>query len=315
MATSTTYAPSAITSGIREDLSDIITNIAPTDTVFMSNIGKTKIKNKYTEWLIDTLTTAANCAITEGNDASLTTIAAQTRTGNYTQISAKWFAISDTLEAVDKAGRKSEVAYQTSLFLKMLARDMEYGLINNTAASSTDPRQSMGLKGWVTSCAYLYTTGTASTTMTETNFNDMIEYIWKNGGNPGMVMTSSNVKRKISAFTGNSKITTNMDAENKKIILSVDYYESDFGVVKVYSSRFIAEDSNPAGGGNGSLSGAGYYSVFFLEKEKWQLGVLKPLVVEKLAKTGLATKVQMSTEYTLISRQQAASGRIARIAP
>jgi hypothetical protein len=314
MAVSTTYAPTAITAGFREDLSDIITNIAPTDTIFMSNIGKTKIKNRYTEWLIDTLTTAANCAITEGNDAVNTTIAAQTRTGNYTQISAKWFAISDSLESIDKAGRKSEVAYQTSLFLKMLARDMEYGLINNTVASSTDPRQTCGLKGWVTSCAYLFTTGTASTTMTETNFNDMIEYIWKGGGNPGMVMTSSNLKRRISAFTGNAKITTNMDAENKKIILSVDYYESDFGVVKVYSSRFIAEDTQ-VGAGNGSLSGAGYYSVFFLEKEKFQLGILKPLVVEKLAKTGLATKVQMSTEYALISRQQAASGRIQRVAP
>jgi hypothetical protein len=66
----------------------VITNIAPTDTIFMSSIGKEKVKGKYHEWLNDTLTTAANCAITEGNDASLTTIAAQTRVGNYTQLGA-----------------------------------------------------------------------------------------------------------------------------------------------------------------------------------------------------------------------------------
>jgi hypothetical protein len=313
MATSTTYAPSGITSGFREDLSDVISNIAPTDTVFLSNIGKTKVKNRYTEWLTDTLTTAANCAVTEGNDAVNTTIAAQTRTGNYTQIAAKWFAISDTLESVDKAGRKSEVAYQTSLFLKMLARDMEYGLINNEYATSTDPRSAKGLKGWIQTNSNVFTTGAATNTLTETAFNDIIEKVWAQGGNPGMVMTSSGNKRKISAFTGNSKITTNMDAENKKIILSVDYYESDFGVVKVYASRFLAEDSQTSGAG--SLSGAGYYSVFFIEKEKFQVGYLKPLVTEKLAKTGLATKVQMSTEYTLISRNEKASGRIQRCQP
>ena len=62
------------------------------------------------------------------------------RSANRKQIAAKWFAVSDSLEAVDKAGRKSEIQYQTGLFLKMLARDMEYGLLNNALATSTDPR-------------------------------------------------------------------------------------------------------------------------------------------------------------------------------
>lgn len=313
MATSTTYVPSGITKAVREDLSDLITNIAPTDTVFMSNIGKTKVKNTYSEWLTDTLNTAANCAITEGNDADVTTVNAQTRTGNYTQIAAKWFSISDTLEAVDKAGRKSEIAYQTSLFLKTLARDMEYGLINNDRYTSVDPRSAKGLKGWITTNCSDFTTGSETTTLKESSFNDILQDIFDVGGNPGMVLASSTTKRTISAFSGNAKITTNMDAENKRIILAVDYYESDFGVVKVYTSRFIAEDTQAGDGGKGALSG--YYSVFFIEKEKWALGILKPLVTEKLAKTGLAQKVQLSTEYTLISREQKSSGRIRRIAP
>ena len=222
----TTYAPAGITTALREDLSDLITNIAPTDTVFMSNIGKEKIKGKYHEWLQDTLTTAANCAVTEGNDAVLTQALAQTRVGNYAQISAKWFQVSDSLESVDKAGRKSEIAYQTGRFLKMLARDMEYGLLNNvtaSAGSSTLPRILKGVKGWITTNATSFTTGTAETTLTETLFNTQIQDCWEAGGNPGMVLAPANIKRKISAFTGNAKITTNMDAENKKIILSVDY--------------------------------------------------------------------------------------------
>jgi hypothetical protein len=301
-STSTTYSPTGITTGMREDLSDVITNIAPTDTVFLSNIGKEKVKGRYHEWLQDTLTTAANCAVSEGNDASLTDIAAQTRVGNYTQIAAKWFAISDTLEEVDKAGRKSEIAYQTGLFLKMLARDMEYGLLNNSTATSTDPRSAKGVKGWITTNTYGkvgFTSGTASTTLTETIFNDGIQLCWTEGGNPNMVLVGSTLKRRISAFEGNGKITTNMDAENKKIILSVDYYESDYGVVKIYASRFLATDDTSS-----------YESCLILEKEKWALGTLQPLKTEKLAKTGLSTKIQMSTEYTLIARQQKANAWI-----
>jgi hypothetical protein len=181
--------------------------------------------------------------------------------------------------------------------------------------TATDPRSTKGLAGWILTSANVYTTGVSTNTCGEVKFNDLIEKVWKQGGNPGMVLTSSTGKRAISAFTGNAKITTNMDAENKKIILSVDYYESDFGVIKVYSSRFLAEDIQAGAGGAGALTGAAYYSVYIIEKEKFQMGVLKPLVTEKLAKTGLATKVQMSTEYCLISRQEAASGRLARIAP
>ncbi len=302
MAISTTYAPSGITNSIREDLEDVITNIAPTDTVFMSNIGKKKVQSTYHEWLTDTLATAANCAVTEGNDAVLATPTAAERTGNYTQISAKWFAISDTLETVNKAGRKSEIAYQTSLRLKELARDMEYALINNSTATATDPRSLKGLKGWITTNCINFTTGTSVTTLTETKFNDELERCWTEGGNPDMVICGPKMKRKISAFTGNSKITTNMDAESQKIILSVDYYESDFGVVKVYASRFIATDDDTM-----------YDSIFFLEKSKFALGTLLPLKVEKLAKTGLGQKVQISTEYTLISYQEKASARMKNV--
>jgi len=303
MALLTSANPAGITTALREDLSDVITNIAPTDTVFMSNIGKRKVAAKYHEWLTDTLNTAANCAVTEGNDAVLADSNAQTRVGNYTQIAAKWFGVSDTMEAIDKAGRKSEIAYQTGLFLKTLARDMEYGLLNNALATSSDPRSAKGVKGWVTTNALAknigFTTGTTSTTLTEVAFNTAIQACWTAGGNPGMVIVPANLKRKISAFTGNSKLTTNIDADQKKVILSVDYYESDFGVVKVYASRFLTYDD-----------GATYESCLILEKEKWALGTLQPLKTEKLAKTGLSQKIQMSTEYTLISLQEAASARI-----
>ena len=41
--------------GIREDLSDVIYNISPTDTPFMSTVGKTKATAVYHEWQKDVL--------------------------------------------------------------------------------------------------------------------------------------------------------------------------------------------------------------------------------------------------------------------
>ncbi len=72
-------------------------------------------------------------------------------------------------------------------------------------------------------------------------------------------------------------------------------------MVKVYATRFLAVDST------------GYESCLILEKEKWALGTLQGLKTEKLAKTGLSTKIQMSTEYTLISREEKANAWIKNI--
>jgi hypothetical protein len=149
-----------------------------------------------------------------------------------------------------------------------------------------------------------FTLGAADQTFTETMFNKGIQYCWTEGGNPTMVLAMPNMKKKISAFTGNAKITTNMDADNKKIILSVDYYESDFGVVKIYASRFLETEQTSGTSKNW------YEDVLILDKEMWAVATLQPLKTEKLAKTGLSTKIQMSTEYTLVSRQEKASAWI-----
>ncbi len=99
--------------GQREDLIDVIYNISPTETPFMSSIGKTKATAVYHEWQTDSLdaATTANAAV-EGADASDATLSPTTRLGNYTQILQKTIKVSGTLDTVNKAGRKSEKAYQ-----------------------------------------------------------------------------------------------------------------------------------------------------------------------------------------------------------
>jgi hypothetical protein len=78
------------------------------------------------EWQTDALAsaTSANAAI-EGNDATSATISPTVRLGNYTQIVQKTIQVSGTLEAVNKAGRRSERAYQLAKASAELKRDME----------------------------------------------------------------------------------------------------------------------------------------------------------------------------------------------
>jgi hypothetical protein len=63
---------------------------------------------------------------------SFTAVSPSTRWGNYTQISTKNFVISDTEEVVDKAGRKSEIAFQKMKKTKEILRDQEVALCQNT---------------------------------------------------------------------------------------------------------------------------------------------------------------------------------------
>ena len=56
----------------REDLSDMITNISPTETPFLSSIGSSKATNVYHEWLTHSLAAAVTTTAVEGNVALTT---------------------------------------------------------------------------------------------------------------------------------------------------------------------------------------------------------------------------------------------------
>ena len=114
--------------GEREDLSNVIYNISPTDTPFMSAIAKAKASFTNHEWQKDSLAAASgtNAAI-EGNEVTFAAPSATTRLGNYSQIAVKSVIVSGTLEATNKAGRNNELAYQISKASKELKRDMEIG--------------------------------------------------------------------------------------------------------------------------------------------------------------------------------------------
>lgn len=101
------------TKAVREDLANVIYNISPEDVPFMSSIGRENVSNTYFEWQTDALAAASTSnAVIEGDEATLDARVATNRVGNYTQISRKVVGVSGTVEAVDKAGMRSYLAYE-----------------------------------------------------------------------------------------------------------------------------------------------------------------------------------------------------------
>ncbi len=307
MAAPTNTFLSTAAIGNREDLSDIIDRISPTDTPFMSMIAKGKATATLHEWQTQDLAAAADNAQAEGDDATAIAVTPTVRLGNRTQIGAKTVIVAGTQEAVNSAGRKSEMAYQMSLKSLELKNDMEFGLCQNNV-SATSPRKSRGLVGWVDSAnvsggagyvAPNYVTNVAQTdgtlaAFTETRLKTVLQLVYAAGGSPNVIMMPPLAKQTFSTFTGNA--TRQKDAEDKRLVASIDVYVSDFGTLKaVVNRRQRARD------------------VFVLQSDKWKLAMLRPFFSQDLAKTGDSDKKQILVEYTLEACNPKANGAIVDI--
>jgi len=296
--------------GEREDLSDVIYNISPTDTPFLSSAAKTQATAVLHEWQTDSLATAVtDNKVIEGDEATNDAITATTRLSNSCQIMDKVIVITGTQEAVDKAGRASEIAYQIAKKAKELKRDLESALCSNNAevtGSATAARQSGGLRSWVATNDVMGTSGTsgglgntAATNGTQRVFTEsllktVIKSVWNAGGNPTMIMVGPFNKQKLSGFTGNS---TRFDAgADATLYTSVDVYASDFGQLQVVPNRFSRDRD-----------------AWVLDMDYWGVAFLRDFTMHELSKTGDSEKRQLILEATLESRNEAASGVVADV--
>ena len=302
--------------GMREDLSDVIYNISPTDTPFMSTVGKTKATAVYHEWQTDSLAAAAANAAVEGADASTATLSPTTRVGNRTQISQKTIGVTGTLEAVDKAGRKSEKAYQLAKASSEIKRDMEFTFLSNTVQSNgsagSTARVLGGLQTWLATNGDFGSGGSAGAsgttartngtnrTFTEDILKTVIREVFEAGGTPKILMVTPAHKQTVSAFAGIAaqRYMAPSDAPTT-IIGAADIYLSDFGSVSVVPNRFMVS-------GNSANEVA-----FVLDPEYAAVAYLRPFFTNELAKNGDSDRTQLLVEYTLEVRNEAAHGIIA----
>ena len=311
MATYQTYT--AI--GQREDLIDTIYNISPTDTPFMNSIGRTNATAVYHEWQTDSLAAVntSNAAV-EGAAATSATMSPTTRIGNRTQISQKTIAISGTLETVNKAGRRSEKAYQLAKASSELKRDMEAILLSNQVASngnSTTARTLGGMQTWLNSNTSNGTGGsagsggtTARTTGTDRAFTQamitsVMQSCYTNGGSPTMLFVTPAQKVVASTFTGIATRYRDVPASQQaQIINAADVFVSDFGIIQIVPDRFIPNSDNDD-------------VAFLVDTEMASVAYLRPFETNELAKTGDSEQTQLLVEYTLQVNNEAAHGIIA----
>jgi hypothetical protein len=302
--------------GQREDLTDVIYDISPTETPFMSSIGKTKATAVYHEWQTDSLAAATtNNAAVEGADASDATLSPTTRLGNYTQILQKTIKVSGTLDAVNKAGRKSEKAYQLAKASQELKRDLETILLSNqgrsVGTSNSTARKMGSLLSWIKTNSSVGGSGADPTTIgvstrtdgtartfTEALLKEVVAEVFTSGGVPKILMVGATGKQKVSSFTGLSAYRYNVNAggggAQATIAAAADVYLSDFGSISVVPNRFMrARDA------------------LILDPEYAALAYLRPFQTIELAKAGDADKTQVLVEVTLEVKNEAAHGIVA----
>ena len=303
--------------GVREELSNVIYQISPEETPFMSNVGKENVKNTFYEWQTDDLASAVSTnAQIEGDDiTSFTAATATVRLGNYTQISRKDVVISGTLESVDKAGRRSELSYQMAKRGAELKRDMETAMLANqaaTAGSTSAARKTGALQAFlktntnegtgggdpsytsIPDAARTDATTTNLRAFSETLLKDVIQKVWTQGGKPSVVMAGPVNKQNLSKMAGIAQQRYNAQgAKPSTIIGAADVYVSDFGNVTIVPNRFQRERD-----------------VFVLDTEYASVAYLRPFQTVELAKTGDAEKRMLLVEWGLKVMNEKAHGAV-----
>lgn len=302
--------------GLREDLADIIYRIDPTDVPFTSNIGRAKASAKKHEWQVQNLASANDSnEVIEGDDATVDNSAATVRVGNFCQISDKVASVTGTMEAVDKAGRESEMEHQVLLKGLELKRDIEKQMLSNKASSAGatgTAARSASFESWLTSnvsrgaggasggfqagtgLVNAPTDGTARA-FTETLLKTVISSCYQNGGKPTMLMLGPSQKQTFSAFTGIAVNRYQVKGEEQGVIVgAADVYVSDFGNLNVVPSLFQRNRS-----------------ALLVDPRLAKLATLRPMKNWELAKTGDTEKRQVLIEYALEVCNEAAHGVVA----
>jgi len=307
--TATTFAGAPGLQGLREDLSNEIYMISPESTPFMSNVGRGSADAVLHEWQVDALAppNLSNAQFQGDDIASFTPASVTTRLGNRTQISRKECIISGTVEAVNKAGRRSELARQMYKRSRELKIDIESIILSNQAAAvgavATAPKAASVLAWLKTNVSHVGTNpagdgsnarvdGTARP-FTEAMLKTVMGSVYTNSGEDlDVLMVPPAQKPVVSAFTGGAQ--KQVDVSTKKVISTFDVYVGDFFTVTVVTNRWMRSRD-----------------ALLLNYDYWSVDWLRPIKQMPLATTGDAEKRLLIGEWTLVSKNEAANGLIA----
>ena len=300
--------------GIREDLADVIYNVDPDETPFMSACSKTSARNTLHEWQTDSLRSSEENAHIEGDDTVADALTPTTRLNNRTQIFKNAIRIPGTDTGLNKAGRGREMAYQSRKMLQVHKLDIERALFLNQPKVGGDDltaRKLAGVPTWLTTNVEFESgnsganpTGDGSDARTDdgtpvafsqARFDSVMQSRWENGGKKDgiSVYLSAFQMNKALGFVGNNNQRGTLNAKSGEVVNYMDMYMTPWGTVKWVMSR-----ENRA------------RDVFVLQDDMWCVATLRSTRNEPLAKTGDSERRQLVTELTLESKNEKASGAV-----
>jgi hypothetical protein len=260
----TTQGPSVSN---REDLTDVLTILAPEETPALSSANKQKANATFVEWTVDGLADPTTAGVSEGADVTTFTdqFASRARLGNYIQKFRRDFMVSDLQEAVDSVG-PAKVAQAEAKAIRELKRDVEATILSDNdrqAETGAIPYKMRGLGKFLdganadipdeyeTPAASIDTNGAS---IDETQFNTLIRSIYRANGeaNNLVLIADTSLRKQIADYARLGNQTTsiravNYDGNNSSIKLSVEVYQSDFGIVSIVNMNPVTNPETVSG--------------------------------------------------------------------
>ena len=294
MATYTSYDEV----GIKEDVSDIIVNISPTKTPFLSSLKTEKIHQKRHDWQEDALAAPAANAVVEGADATFATLSPTTLRSNYTQIMMKAIQVSGSADASLAHGRAKESAYQMSKKMEEIKRELETTLCAAAAAyvvGNDTTARTMGNAENMIDSSVTDTLGSAGP-LSEAAILTVMADLYTAGGEASILQVKPTDTQIVAGFaTATGRQRMFVDAA-KTVTNVVNVYQTPYGDLHVVMNRFK------------NVASANLYDPSY-----WRLLVFRNWFRQVLAQTGDSLKQMIVGEFSLKHTNFKASGLIANI--
>jgi len=223
----------------------LVTGISTSTLTVVRGYAGTTAENIADNQVINILGNAA----LEGADKPGARFTNRSRCGNYTQIFTAAVEVSGTDMAASQLGLADEIDHQKQQRLRELIRDLENTVINGgqpagNPEGSGSVRRSM--KGVIQHLATnVFHTGDAGfptgTDLDEAKINYVLRRIWdSSSGNVDLIVVGGFQKRKVNAFSSGSR---SYGANDTTFTDMISIYESDFGVCKIVTTRWMPQDA------------------------------------------------------------------------
>jgi hypothetical protein len=280
--------------GIAEDISNLISDVTPSDTPFYSMIKSEKVHNRVYQYQTDSLAAAGANAQVEGFTATAGTAIPTTMISGNTQILAKTFAVSATADSIKAYGRAKETAYQLSKALKEIKKDVEFAMVGasnaGTAGNATTARE-MDSADQLIDASVTTAGGTAA--LTEAMITACHQDLYNAGGDPSILMVKPADSLIVSGFTGAAGRSREFNDGNTTLTSVVNLLVSPFGQLKVVLNRHQMTTH-----------------AFLLDPTMWRTATLRPFTRTLLAKTGDSDTHMVVGELGLMHKNPLGSGQI-----